>query len=69
MLGLKTSRDKKKDLKKTAPRREGIGQGAGWSRRKERRGEMVAASKRRKKVEEGEEGAQVLKKAKKGPVL
>jgi hypothetical protein len=30
---------------------------------------MVAASKRRKKVEEGEEGAQVVKKAKKGPVL
>jgi len=56
MMGLKTSRDRKKELAKRAPRREGVTkEGAYLKQEKRRREEMVAGSKRRKRKEAGEE--------------
>merc|ERR1711971_950511 len=54
MMGLKTSRDKERDLSARAPKRDGIGRESKWeSKEAEKKKEMIASSKRRKVKQDG----------------
>jgi len=54
MMGLKTSRDKKRDLSSRAPKRDGISRESKWEKQEAlKKKEMIASSKRRKAKEEG----------------
>merc|ERR1712037_1039124 len=54
MMGLKTSRDKKRELSARAPKRDGIGRESKWEKQETlKKKEMIASSKRRKVKEEG----------------
>jgi len=58
MMGLKTSRDKKRDLSARAPKRAGISKESKWEKQEAaKKKEMIASSKRKKKraAEEGQE--------------
>merc|ERR1712173_207639 len=55
MMGLKTSRDKKRDLSARAPKRAGISKESKWEKQEAaKKKEMIASSKRKKKRAEGE---------------
>merc|ERR1711971_517087 len=54
MMGLKTSRDKKRDLSARATKRDGIGRESKWEKQEaEKKKEMIASSKRRKVKQDG----------------
>merc|ERR1712130_745304 len=54
MMGLKTSRDKKRELSARAPKRDGISRESKWEKQEAvKKKEMIASSKRRKAKEEG----------------
>jgi len=54
MMGLKTSRDKKRDLSARAPKRDGISKESKWEKQEAaKKKEMIASSKRRKVKEDG----------------
>merc|ERR1712200_247587 len=55
MMGLKTSRDKKRDLSARAPKRAGISKESKWEKQEAaKKKEMIASSKRKKKRAAGE---------------
>merc|ERR1712013_639345 len=55
MMGLKTSRDKKRDLSARAPKRAGISKESKWEKQEAaKKKEMIASSKRKKKRVAGE---------------
>jgi len=54
MMGLKTSRDKKRDLSARAPKRDGISRESKWEKQEAaKKKEMIASSKRRKVKQDG----------------
>merc|ERR1719400_1855160 len=54
MMGLKTSRDKKRDLSARAPKRAGISKESKWEKQEAaKKKEMIASSKRKKVKEDG----------------
>jgi len=54
MMGLKTSRDKKRDLSARAPKRDGISKESKWEKQEAaKKKEMIASSKRRKVKQDG----------------
>jgi len=62
MMGLKTSRDKKRDLSARAPKRAGISKESKWEKQEAaKKKEMIASSKRKKKRAAGE-GQEVIAK-------
>merc|ERR1712025_988945 len=63
MMGLKTSRDKKRELSARAPKRDGISRESKWEKQEAvKKKEMIASSKRRKVKKE--EGGQEVKSKK-----